>query len=106
MYDALIVGRDRPDCPPRPATPPPTLAAAAGRPRTDQNAVAVNPLGQTGGPGVFADGDLAHSGGPPVPPAFAVIAAAPGTTAGTAIDRDPLTADARDHGPQRKVSPR
>jgi thioredoxin reductase/ubiquinone/menaquinone biosynthesis C-methylase UbiE len=67
-----------------PRTPATTLPATLGCALTDQNAVAVNPLGQTNIPGVYAAGDLAHPDGLPFPPAFVIIAAAQGTTAAAA----------------------
>lgn len=69
------------------------LAEQLGCEISDQGAVAVNALGQTSIPGVYAAGDLAHPAGLPFPPAFVVVAAAQGAIAGGAIDRDLLSAD-------------
>jgi thioredoxin reductase len=76
-----------------PRTQSSDLAQQLGCEMSEEKALAVNAMGQTTVPGVYAAGDLAHPAGLPFPPAFVIVAAAQGAIAGGAIDRDLLTAD-------------
>jgi thioredoxin reductase len=76
-----------------PRQPSSGLAQQLGCEMSEEGAVAVNAMGQTSVPGVYAAGDLAHPAGLPFPPAFVIVAAGQGAVAGGAIDRDLLTGD-------------
>ena len=56
--------------------------------------VAVDDLGRTSFPGVYAAGDMARRPAMPVPGQLAAAAAAAGTLAAVAADQDLLLADA------------
>jgi thioredoxin reductase len=76
-----------------PRTQSSDLAQQLGCEVSEEGAVAVNAMGQTTVPGVYAVGDLAHPAGLPFPPTFVIVAAAQGAIAAGAIDRDLLTSD-------------
>jgi|SRR5579864_439779 len=64
-----------------PRTQSSDLAQQLGCEMSEGGAVAVNAMGQTTVPGVYAAGDLAHPAGLPFPPAFVIVAAAQGAIA-------------------------
>jgi thioredoxin reductase len=61
--------------------------------RFDDDAIEVDDFGRTSVPGVFAAGDLARRASMPMPFAAVIAAAASGTIAGAAIDKDLLATD-------------
>jgi thioredoxin reductase len=61
--------------------------------RFDDDAVEVDDFGRTSVDGVFAAGDLARRAAMPMPFAAVIVAAASGTIAGAAVDKDLLATD-------------
>jgi thioredoxin reductase len=69
------------------------FADALGCDTLPDGTVAVDDLGRTSVPGVYAAGDMARRAGMPIPGQFVAIAAAAGTLAAVAADQDLLLTD-------------